>query len=95
VKPATRIAGEQQIEYEILAYLTEHPDAQDTLEGIVEWWFLEQQIKYRTAQVKKALTELVAKGLVLERKGRDTRVHYQINRRKSGEIAALLKQKSG
>jgi hypothetical protein len=27
-----------QISNEILAYLVEYPQAQDTLEGIVEWW---------------------------------------------------------
>lgn len=83
--------GKSQIAYKILAYLAEHPEAQDTLEGIVEWWLLEQQIKHQTAKVKKVLTELVAEGLILERKG-DLRTYYRINRRKYKKIRALLKQ---
>jgi len=80
--------------HEILAYLAEHPDAQDTLEGIVEWWLLEQRIKRWTARVKEALAELVSRGLVLERQGKDSRILYRINHRKRREIRVLLKQGS-
>lgn len=78
----------------ILAYLAENEDAQDTVEGIVEWWLLEQRIKQQTAAVKRALSDLVANGLVIESRGRDARAHYRINRRKLKEIRALLKQAS-
>ncbi len=81
-----------EIIYEILAYLVDHPDSGDTLEGIVEWWLLERKIKRQTANVKEALTELVTKGWVLEYKGRDARTYYRLNRRKHEEIQALLKQ---
>jgi hypothetical protein len=90
--PNTNPSTLSQIAYEILVYLTEHPGAQDTLEGIVEWWLLEQEIKRRTAMVKDALTELIARELMLERKGRDGRMHYRLNRHKRAEIAILLKQ---
>jgi DNA-binding PadR family transcriptional regulator len=83
---------ESQIGYEILAYLADHPDSGDTLEGIVEWWLLERKIKRQTANVREALTELVAKGWVLEYKGRDARTYYRLNRRKHEEIRALLRQ---
>ena len=83
-----------QVAYELLAYFAENPEAQDTLEGIVEWWLLEQEIKKRLVVVQEALAELLARGLVLERKGRDGRMHYRINRRKRDEIATLLKQRS-
>ena len=94
IKPDESSTGKSQIAYEILAYLVDHPEAQDTLEGIVEWWLLEQQITRQTAKVRKALAELVTKGLILERKGKDSRTHYCINRRKYKEIRALLKQQS-
>jgi len=76
-----------------LTYLAEHPDSNDTLEGIVEWWLMERRIQYAIAKVKDALSELVAEGFVLENKGRDARTHYRINRRKHGEIQTLLKQR--
>ncbi len=94
-KPDESSTGKSQIVYDILGYLVENPEVQDTLEGIVEWWLLEQQIKRQTAKVKEALAELVSKGLILERKGKDSRTHYRINRRKYKEIQALLKQRFG
>lgn len=76
--------------YKILAYLAEHPDADDTLEGIMEWWLLEQRIKYWTAEVQAALAGLVAEGLLLERRDRAGRTHYRVNRRKMKKVEELL-----
>jgi hypothetical protein len=70
--------------------LAEHPDSQDTLEGIVEWWLLEREIKHQTALVREALAELVEGGLVVERRRADARSSYQINRARLGEIRELL-----
>lgn len=94
VKPDLCTTEESYIVYEILTYLAEHPDSSDTLEGIVQWWLLERRIEHQIAIVEQALAELVAKGLVVENKGRDGRIHYRINRRKHGEIQAFLKQRS-
>lgn len=82
--------GTQHLSGEILSYLIEHKDAQDTLEGIAEWWLLEQSIKIRTAEVKAALEDLVARKLLLQSTGKDARTHYRINRRKYREISALV-----
>jgi hypothetical protein len=78
------------IAQEILAFLIEHPKAQDTLEGIMQWWLLEQGIKRYTAKVQAALGELVVQGLVLEWRGRDERIHYRINASKVSTIRELL-----
>lgn len=86
-----RVRDLSQIERDILTYLSEHPDAQDTIEGIVEWWLLEQEIKRRAGRVKETLTELVAKRLLLEQKGTDARVRYKLNAPRRKEINALLK----
>ena len=88
------VTNKTQISNEILAYLFEHPGAQDTLEGIVEWWLLERAIKFQTARVKEALSELVAKGLILEKKGSNSHIYYQVNQSKYEEIKKLFKHKS-
>ena len=36
---------EDQVAKDILAYLAEHPQAMDTLEGIAEWWLMRQHIR--------------------------------------------------
>lgn len=80
-----------QIARDVLAYLAEHPDAQDTFEGIVEWWLLEQKIKRQTAEVKEVLDNLASRKLILERRASDSRTHYRLNRRKVKAINAFLK----
>ncbi len=81
-----------EIAYEILAYLAEHADAQDTIEGIVEWWMLERDIQRRAMKVKEAVAEFVAQGFVLASQGTDSRVRYRVNPEKYNEILALLKE---
>ena len=81
---------DNEIAREILAYLLEHPDAQDTLEGIVEWWLLEQKIKYQTKLVREAIEELVAKELVLKYEGMNSHTHYRLNENKIKDIRRLL-----
>ena len=84
-------AGEVDMAHQILAYLHANPDAQDTLEGIIEWWLLDQNIKRQSEAVKQALVQLTARGLVVARMGTDSRVHYGIDRSKRDEIESLLK----
>jgi DNA-binding MarR family transcriptional regulator len=78
--------------FQVLEYLADHMEAEDTLQGIVEWWLLEQRIKYETAHVKRALQELIAKGLIVEVTGPGRDTSYRINNQKRGEIESLLKQ---
>lgn len=77
---------------EILAYLIEHPEAQDTLEGITEWWLLEQRIRGAVADVDVALHELVANELLLSRQCAEGRVYYGLNRAKEREIRRHLRE---
>lgn len=88
VKHRSRLADE------ILAYLVEHPNARDALEGIVQWWLLEQEIKRWTAEVKAALAGLVDEGLVIEEEGVDAKLHYRLNQPLAEEVG-LLKSKTG
>ena len=80
-----------QIARGILAYLSEHPEAQDTLDGIAQWWLLDQKIKCQIEMVKEALTELKEQGFLLEHKGGDSQIHYRIDQHKLDEIRSLLK----
>lgn len=81
--------------YQILAYLQANPDAQDTLEGIVEWWLLEQRIKDQTDTVSEALSYLTNRGFVTARIGTDSRAHYAVERGKQKDIESFLKNRSG
>lgn len=85
---------EQEIAYEILSYLNKHKEAQDTLEGIAQWWLLQQTIERYLLRVKKALNILVEQNLVEVLEGKGTGTRYRINRRKSEVILKLLEGKS-
>jgi hypothetical protein len=84
----------KQLRDEILQYLIAHPKAQDTVTGIVTWWFLERTIKPRTTLVEEVLKELANDGLVIARKGSDSQTRYKMNRRRRKDIILLLQQKS-
>ena len=77
----------------ILAHAYKYPEAQDTIDGIAEWWLTEEKIRARLATVKAALADLVARGLMLRHTGKDSQVHYRINSHRLKEIQAALKQR--
>lgn len=91
-KTLLSIMDESDIGYEILAYLSRNPNAQDTIDGIVEWWLLDQHIERQIAKVKSALTDLVERGLILKKKNADSLIYYCLNRRRQKEIAEILNQ---
>ena len=95
MKQGLLINDEFKIGNEILAYLIDHPNARDTLDGIIEWWLLKQHIKFQTTRVQQAVSELVAEGLLIETKGSDSQIHYRINPSRLEEIKKLFNMMSG
>jgi len=85
------LTDEASITREILSYLLAHSKAEDTIEGIVDWWLLEERIRRRTIEVQKVLDKLVAEDLLLVRRSQDSKVRYGINDQKINEIRKLLK----
>jgi hypothetical protein len=77
---------------EVLAYLLQHPQAQDTMEGIAEWWLLEQRIRHSVADVEATLRELVGNDFLVARQCADGRMYYGLNRDKEREIRRQLRR---
>jgi hypothetical protein len=71
-------ASVSEVARAILDHLRRNPEAQDTLEGIVQWWLPAQNVKSRTATIKHALDELVSAGLIAQCAGKDTQVSYRM-----------------
>jgi hypothetical protein len=76
---------------EVLDYLVQHPQARDTMEGIVEWWLLEQRIRSAIAEVEAALRDLVSRDFVIARECQDGHTYYGLNRAKEREIRRHLR----
>ena len=79
------MVAENDISEEILNYLFKHPDASDTLEGITEWWLLNQRISCEMKRVKAALSKLVEQGWVIEIKTINSQIRYLLNPEKFRE----------
>jgi hypothetical protein len=72
------VENEDDLDRKILDYLKQNPSAEDTLEGIAQWWLLEQQIRIETARVQAALKQLVDHKLLIVRRGGDGRIRYRL-----------------
>lgn len=74
----------------ILRYLQGHPDAKDTLEGIAQWWLLKEWTERKYNQIESSLSDLVSRGLVIERRREGMPPYYWLNRAKQNEIKQFL-----
>jgi hypothetical protein len=81
-----------QVARAILDYFHKHPDAQDTLSGIAQWWLTDEKVKARKVTIQAALDELIARGFVLAHKGKDSQIRYRMNEQRLNDIEALLDQ---
>lgn len=73
----------------ILDYLKRNPEAEDTADGIFQWWLRIQHFERNKERVQEALADLVSKELVLKRRVGNVST-YRLNKEKEQIIAALL-----
>ena len=57
----------ERIALEILRYLETHPDAADTIEGVIQWWLSPVVSNVFTETVQRALDELVTRSRIVRR----------------------------
>jgi hypothetical protein len=74
---------------EILDYLARHPDAQDTLDGILRWWLLDSCLRKWAPRIESTVARLVKQGFLEEKQSSDGRLFY----RASASYLANLRQK--
>ena len=73
---------------EILFYLIKHPDAKDTIDGILRWWIPDSD--WREEEVRQALGFLTSKGWLTARKIAASQKVYGLNKDKLLEIKEYL-----
>ena len=73
---------------EILDYLARQPDAQDTIEGIIQWWVLDSCIRSWAPKIEKTVANLVEQRLLEEKPSPDGKIFYRI----SASYLATLQQ---
>lgn len=62
----------------VIAYLREHPDAQDTARGVVEWWLPGMGQRRGIRETERALERLVREGWIDAWSAADGRRHYRL-----------------
>jgi hypothetical protein len=75
----------------ILRYLREHPEAQDTVEGIMVWWVSERAIKQWLPEARRSLAALVTQGYLVKHTGADGQTLYRLNRPRPRRTSGLEK----
>ena len=76
----------------IILYLADHPSANDTLQGVMQWWLFAEGIAWSRAQIEEALVQGVEEGWILETRGGDGQVRYSLMPGKFAEIRACLQR---
>jgi len=74
---------------EILDYLARHPEAQDTIDGILHWWVLDACIRKWAPKIAETVAQLVDRGFLEERSSAGGQVFY----RASPHYLATLQQR--
>jgi len=64
---------------EILDYLATHPDAQDTIDGILHWWVLDAHIRKWAPKIAGTVQQLVEQGFLEQKRSADGNVFYRVS----------------
>ena len=93
---ASQLPGDQRrLLRQILAYVTAHPEAKDTLEGIRRWWGPSGRVELSSEEIQNVLNFLVARGWVTEREVTPAPRIYGLNQKLLAEITAFLQELEG
>jgi len=66
---------------EILDYLAMHPEAQDTLDGILHWWVLDACVKKWAPKIAETVAKLVEQSFLEEKPSPDGQTFYHVSLR--------------
>ena len=61
-----------------MSYLARHPDAQDTVDGILDWWVSDSGPRTSNKRIARAIKQLVCQGALVARVNPDSRVTYRL-----------------
>ena|SRR5215217_4970187 len=74
----------------ILHYVTEHPTAKDTIDGIEMWWLPKRIARESKETLQQRLNLLVTKGWLIERRSPQSQTIYSLNEDATAEINEFL-----
>jgi len=84
-------SSRQRIMREILHYMIEHPDAMDTVHGILSWWMPKGYRERGGKELQEALDALVLQGWLSQKAYQNGRTLYGVNKRRYQQIKEFLR----
>lgn len=89
--PNSRLSLEQKRAiFALLGYLGDHPEAKDTLAGILKYWLPSDGPKPSAEELEDALDHLVQRGLLTRSIHRSSEHIYGLNKHHLAQIMELL-----
>lgn len=76
-KKRSESRNHEELKNAVLAYLSEHPNAADTIVGIADWWLMRNQVRVQLPLLQRALYDLTTSN-VLEETGTGARKLYRV-----------------
>lgn len=76
----------------ILHYVTKHPTAKDTINGIEMWWLPKGIARESKEKLQQRLNLLVSKGWLIERRSPQSQAIYSLNEVAIAEINEFLRR---
>ncbi len=77
---STQVGSERELERSVLDYLRRHPQAADTLRGIVNWWLPQQRYESALQRIEHVLSRLVVEGRLHCNRLPDGEVLYELEK---------------
>ncbi|SDJ51640.1 hypothetical protein [Microbulbifer yueqingensis] len=85
----------ESLKTEILGYLEKHPEAQDTLDGVLQWWLVRNRVMAGLNGLQAALAQLESEGEVARVTGNDGQQWYRAARRSKVEPEGNCTRETG
>lgn len=76
----------QNVAQEIHAYLVHHPNAADTIDGIITWWLMKQRLMEAKSTVQDALNYLEHNNKICKLINQDGSVVYKYTTKETRNI---------
>ena len=84
-------SSRQRIMREILYYLIEHPEAKDTIQGILSWWMPKGYRERGGKELQEAVDALALQGWLSTKSFQNGRTIYGVNKRRYQQIKDFLR----
>ncbi|MBI1807049.1 MAG: hypothetical protein HYR76_08385 [Ignavibacteria bacterium] len=80
----------EEIAQVILRHLSKHPDAGDTVEGIVNWWVRKEMFEMKSEGIVEVIDKLTMQGFLIAKVYGSAHKVYFLNKEKMRDISQML-----